>query len=488
MHYLTESSAIRNLISQLTTASTLWLDTEIADWWTRNKKLSLIQVSADANDPTGDSVYLLDVLNKPDVVAEFRQKIIANPQIEKVFHNAAFDLRFLGKDCAQNVTCTLKIARQLPLEKLGTPNRKLKTLAATWGNFDEIDTESQSSDWGQRPLHPQQLQYAKMDVVYLACVHRHLLNLTQPQNFAPLIPRNSQSSPSFSVTKVRVAFECPRLFYLGHHRGGMMMFVPPGEVSGIGNEFHKWADKFVQLAHTDARFQALFRPSFADLEIKDIAQQMQQLFYQRAFYPYLETISPDKAPILLQTWQGLTHLIERWAELLVKNRRYCQAEDVIPFTLINLKPDVEFSFTLPDNSQQQVRGKFDSLVYDFEQHRLCVVEYKTYVSPDKSAQLAQVALYSYMLRERLGVEIDSAVCSVLPSWEELTFSWDELESTVHQLIPHKLQQMRDWANWEEGNPNPPPPTTQPYLCEICPQQHLCQTLFTKNPWSKAPSL
>ena len=43
------------------------------------------------------------------------------------------------------------------------------------------------------------------------------------------------------------------------------------------------------------------------------------------------------------------------------------------------------------------RGKLDSLVFDGETNRLCVVEYKTYAPTDPTAQLAQVALYSYML-------------------------------------------------------------------------------------------
>ncbi|HEY9797138.1 MAG TPA: DNA translocase FtsK, partial [Leptolyngbyaceae cyanobacterium] len=201
-----------------------------------------------------------------------------------------------------------------------------------------------------------------------------------------------------------------------------------------------------------------------------------------------------KAPALFQVWEGLKGLIRCWAQLLVRNRRYCSASDVISKTLIALKPNVKHHFQLPDGTQQLVQGRFDSVVYDFEHHRLCVVEYKTYQSPDKSAQLAQVALYSYMLREKLGVPIDSAVYSVLPNWDELTFSWDELEKTVHQLIPQKLQQMRQWIDWEAPQPNPPPPTPHPNLfCDICPQRKKCQTYFDvvgelKNLTPQPPSL
>jgi S-DNA-T family DNA segregation ATPase FtsK/SpoIIIE len=144
---------------------------------------------------------------------------------------------------------------------------------------------------------------------------------------------------------------------------------------------------------------------------------LQNLFYDVAFFPYLQlTIQNDssQAPALHKLWQGLTVIIRRWAELLVGNRRYFSAQEVISKTFLAQELSVKHEFTLPDGRQQLVKGKFDSLVYDFEHQRLCVVEYKTYQSVDHSAQLAQVAIYSYMLREKIGVKINSAVYSVLP--------------------------------------------------------------------------
>lgn len=286
---------------------------------------------------------------------------------------------------------------------------------------------------------------------------------------------------SLSVTKVRVAFECPRLFYLGHRFGGKIMFLPKGNPPKVGTQFHSLADRLMFIAKQEPQFQALFASDPGDLQIEIVAQQMQSLFYELEFYPYLQKVGQANGPqaqSLYQVWQGLIGLIRRWAELLVSNRQHCLAHEVIPKTLLDLKPSIKYEFSLPNGAKQLVQGRFDSLIYDFARHRLCVVEYKTYQSPDKSAQLAQVALYSYILREKIGVQIDSAVYSVLPNWQELTFSWDELESTVHQLIPQKLQQMQSWIAWEPPNPNPPPPTTQPdLLCPICPQRQKCQTFF-----------
>lgn len=286
---------------------------------------------------------------------------------------------------------------------------------------------------------------------------------------------------AFSVTSVRVAFECPRLFYLGDRFRAKTMFLPPDTPLGIGRAFHDLSETFVQLAKQSSCLQQLFEPEPDQLKPEAIAIAMQQLFYEAAFYPYLQTAiaeNASKSAALLQLWQGLTGLIHRWAELLVHNRRYCSAAEVIAKTFLAQELPVHHTFMLPDGSEQLVRGRFDSLVYDFAQHRLCVVEYKTYQSVDPAAQLAQVALYSYMLRERIGVPIDSAIYSVLPDWQEVTFTWQQLATAIHHLIPPKLQQMRDWLTWEPTQPEPPPPTTQPeLLCPICPQYQRCQTFF-----------
>jgi S-DNA-T family DNA segregation ATPase FtsK/SpoIIIE len=180
MHYLTEPTEIQGQIAKFSSAKTLWLDTEIADWNTPYPKLSLIQVLANPTDAAGESVYILDVLHKPDLAAYFINQIMVNPNIEKVFHNASFDLKYLGGQIAQNVTCTLKLARKITREVLQVSNLQLKTLAAELCRFSNVDKEEQASDWGKRPLSQKQLQYAAMDTVYLAAVHRRLLEISNP--------------------------------------------------------------------------------------------------------------------------------------------------------------------------------------------------------------------------------------------------------------------------------------------------------------------
>lgn len=185
MPYLKSADEIRSLVAKYTKVKTLWLDTEVADYDTRNPRLSLIQVLDDCNDLTGESVYILDVLDQHEVVDEFIDQIMINPSIEKVFHNANYDLRFLGKKKAKNVTCTLQMAKKIPLYILPLPNYQLKTLATSLCHFQDIDKQQQGSPWEIRPLTEEQIEYAYLDCIILAQVHLRLLEFTHKINFDP---------------------------------------------------------------------------------------------------------------------------------------------------------------------------------------------------------------------------------------------------------------------------------------------------------------
>ena len=378
MHYMTQPTEIYQQIFQLSLSKTLWIDTEIADWYTDKPKLALIQVLADYTDLTGESAYIFDVLDKPDLAVYFINQIMVNSQIEKVFHNAGFDLKYLGKELAQNVTCTLKIARKITKEVLETTNLKLKTLAAELCQFSHVDAEEGTSDWGKRPLTQKQLNYAAMDTVYLATVHYRLLEISNPDVISRvfnMVNHKSENS-SLTPTKVRLAFECPRLFYLNHHFNCKAIFSPKDTLGGVGNVFHKLADDFINLLLIEPGFKNLFNPSTTQLNVDKITSEIQQLFYQIKFFPYLQnTIVQDgsKAPVLLQVWQGLQGLIKKFTELLVINRRYCSAEKLISNTFISGEHNLEYYFDLPNGTKQLIRGEFDCLVFNFELKRLCMV-------------------------------------------------------------------------------------------------------------------
>jgi ribonuclease D len=180
MSYLTEIEDIRAAIDRFSHARVLWLDTEIADYDSKNARASLIQILEDSTDLTGDRVTILDVLDRPLLVKEFIAKIMVVPEIEKVFHNASYDCRFLGgKTKVKNITCTLELVKKIPYYIAPLPNHQLKTVAERLCHFPSIDKSEQKSDWRQRPLSEKQLYYAHKDPVYTAQIHHRLLQLSQ---------------------------------------------------------------------------------------------------------------------------------------------------------------------------------------------------------------------------------------------------------------------------------------------------------------------
>lgn len=296
----------------------------------------------------------------------------------------------------------------------------------------------------------------------------------------PIISKPQLQSPALNVTDVRLAFECPRLLYLKHRFGGNNLFLPKDYIHTIDNAFLDLANQLINIIQQESRIKALFEGPVEELNLDAIANQIQQLFYQLIFFPYLQTIvkqDSTQAIKLYQIWQILTRLIFYISEIMVKNRRYCHENVVIRRTLITAEKPVDYIFKIPDGNSQKLTGKVNNLIFEFESRRLCLVHYQTYETVEVSSQLMAVALYSFMLKQRKKVPVDAIVYCALPELREDRYSWEELEKIVQSLIPSKLQEMRQWLRWEESQPDPPPATEWGYLCDICPQREKCQSFF-----------
>lgn len=177
MIYLTDLDEIKNIIIDLRETDILWLDTEVADYATKNPRLSLIQILAYGDNLDGDRTYMLDVLDKQEIIDFFIDNIMVNESIKKVFHNANYDIRLLGKTKSKNIFCTLELARKMPYHLLPVKSHSLKILTEFLTDFKNLSKEEQGSDWGIRPLDKKQLEYAKMDCVYLAQIYHKLTAL-----------------------------------------------------------------------------------------------------------------------------------------------------------------------------------------------------------------------------------------------------------------------------------------------------------------------
>jgi ribonuclease D len=131
------------------------LDTESNGFHAYYEKVCLLQIATETADFAVDPLALpLDPL----------LPLLADPAREVILHAAEYDVLCMKRDYGLRfgrIFDTHAAAKTLGIEKVGLHN----LLADQMGVALTVD--EQRSDWGRRPLTPQQLEYAFADVQYL---------------------------------------------------------------------------------------------------------------------------------------------------------------------------------------------------------------------------------------------------------------------------------------------------------------------------------
>ena len=101
------------------------------------------------------------------------KSLLEDKSLTKIFHYARFDMAVLKENLninVRNVFCT-KIASKLT--RTYSSKHGLKDLVKEILNI-ELDKTEQTSDWSQKKLTKQQIQYAMNDVIYLSDLKKNL--------------------------------------------------------------------------------------------------------------------------------------------------------------------------------------------------------------------------------------------------------------------------------------------------------------------------
>ena len=146
------------------------IDTETLGLNIKRDRLCLIQLRNESNK----KVYLIKFdknispANSKNIKSLFEDK-----SLTKIFHYARFDMAVLKENLninVRNVFCT-KIASKLT--RTYSSKHGLKDLVKEILNI-ELDKTEQTSDWSQKKLTKQQIQYAMNDVLYLSDLKKNL--------------------------------------------------------------------------------------------------------------------------------------------------------------------------------------------------------------------------------------------------------------------------------------------------------------------------
>jgi ribonuclease D len=135
------------------------VETTGLDW--RQERLATCQLFAD-----GIGVVVVQLEDSlPSRIVE----LLANPAVEKVFHHAPFDLRFMvhawGVEPAR-IRCT-KVASKILAPNAANETHSLQQLVAHALGVRLTKGSVRTSDWAAASLTPEQVGYAAGDVLYL---------------------------------------------------------------------------------------------------------------------------------------------------------------------------------------------------------------------------------------------------------------------------------------------------------------------------------
>src|SRR5258705_1900123 len=154
--YVASPKALPEVAAALRRDPRLGVDTEAASFHRFRDRIYLIQVSGKSDTALIDPLAVTDL-------APFGA-LLTDPQIEKVFHDADYDLRVLDRDYAFRAARLFdtRISAQLA----GEPAIGIATLVEKYVGV-KLDKEHQKADWSRRPLPPPMLAYAAADTQHL---------------------------------------------------------------------------------------------------------------------------------------------------------------------------------------------------------------------------------------------------------------------------------------------------------------------------------
>ena len=159
---------VYTMLADLKNATEIAVDLEHHDLHTYRGLVSLMQISTREKD------WIIDTLQPWREKLQVLNEVFTDPNIIKVFHGSASDMIWLQRDLGLYVVGLFDT--YYACEALQFPGRSLKYLLQHFANV-EAQKQYQLSDWRQRPLSQELLDYARSDTHYLLYIFDEVRNL-----------------------------------------------------------------------------------------------------------------------------------------------------------------------------------------------------------------------------------------------------------------------------------------------------------------------
>jgi S-DNA-T family DNA segregation ATPase FtsK/SpoIIIE len=273
-------------------------------------------------------------------------------------------------------------------------------------------------------------------------------------------------SDRISVTEVRNALRCPRVFALGRLSGRSVAF-PLGS-SCLGGAFHRIVDRFANTVDSAPSY-------FSSLPMGSPRDDVEAQLARWLLDGLVEELEGD--PLYAAMPGEVDDLAEALRELARHLAGRLQAFDGSPgeaLPKVVRAGEREFESALePDGPR--VRGRIDALYADSE-GALEVVEYKLTDEANEELDRAQVALYRELVRLADGREARPTVLRFTPTLRETAMAAEDSAALVERSLRPLLRDMVLWS----AAPERAPATTRKDLCAACPMAQTCAETYPER--------
>ncbi|MQA91293.1 MAG: ribonuclease D [Gemmatimonas sp.] len=166
--YIDSPEALQSAVAELKGESLLGIDTEAAGYHRYYDRISLIQISSRVDNLLIDPIALQDLSPL--------QALFNDANVEKIFHDADFDLRILDRDAHLGVQGLFDT--QIAAAFVGERSLGLGAVVARYLGVN-LPKAYQKADWAERPLTDGMREYAATDTAYLPPLRDRLLEELQ---------------------------------------------------------------------------------------------------------------------------------------------------------------------------------------------------------------------------------------------------------------------------------------------------------------------
>ncbi len=266
----------------------------------------------------------------------------------------------------------------------------------------------------------------------------------------------------FSVTEVRNALRCPRIFALGRMKNRAVAF-PIGS-SCLGASFHRIVDRFARTVETPPlRVAGLEEGAPLDAIEAELRAWVLGLLADELDADATLATMPGEVDDLAQALRELAR------HLAARLRRFPgRPSDALRKVLRDSERPIEAVV----EEGILLRGTMDAL-YGEPDGSLEVIEYKLTDDANDGLDRAQAALYGHLIELSTGMAPKPVVLRFMPMLRETAISKVEADDLVRRTV---LPVVRDMVRWVD-EPGTAPAAERRDLCPVCPLAEACAEAY-----------